>query len=409
MSYPVIIIGAGVSGLALAQGLLRTGRPFRVFERDPTLHARTQGYRVRISEEGINALEQNLPPTRYEKLKRCCARVSASTGNAPTCHLDAVTAGPAEGLFKAGQPPPITAGGKPLSADRTVLREVLSEDLEQHLEFGKEFETHEEDDEGVVVAFTDGSTVKGCLLVGADGAWSRVRQRILPSYSLLDTEGRLVYGKSEMTEKLASHFSTRAMTTDGMTLIRDPESGLLCLLEPMRFEQSEDYVPTDYIYWALFLRKDREMPDKDLLRLTAGETSAFVQRLTGQWHPSARCLFDGAQMSVVRVISTKPPIPNLEHHPMATLVGDAVHPMAPTAAYGATTALNDAGVLAKALERVETAAEIRSAIKVYENKMRVYSNDALVRSSMGGKVVFGMRPFDELPDVSIGTTEGRTM
>ena len=80
MAEPVIIIGAGFSGLALAQGLLKHGQiPFRVFERDPDLHARQQGYRVRISEEGISALAQNLPPERFEKLKRCCAHVSPTT------------------------------------------------------------------------------------------------------------------------------------------------------------------------------------------------------------------------------------------------------------------------------------------------------------------------------------------
>ena len=123
---PVFIIGAGLGGLALAQGLLKNNISFRIFECDPRLHGRTQGYRVRISEEGISALEQNPLSARYEKVKRCCAHLHMSTGNAPTCHLDATSAAEAEGPFKGGQQAPIKTTGRPLSADRSALREVLS-------------------------------------------------------------------------------------------------------------------------------------------------------------------------------------------------------------------------------------------------------------------------------------------
>ena len=83
-SKPILIIGAGVSGLCLAEGILKnTNLPFRVFERDPSLHARSQGYRVRVSGEGIAALRHNLPSERFDRLiANACAFVH--DGSVPT-------------------------------------------------------------------------------------------------------------------------------------------------------------------------------------------------------------------------------------------------------------------------------------------------------------------------------------
>jgi 2-polyprenyl-6-methoxyphenol hydroxylase-like FAD-dependent oxidoreductase len=69
---PVLVAGAGVSGLALAQGLVKRGIDVRIFERDPENDTRTQGYRFRISQEGINALRTNLPEALYREIERCC-------------------------------------------------------------------------------------------------------------------------------------------------------------------------------------------------------------------------------------------------------------------------------------------------------------------------------------------------
>ncbi|MDE1011873.1 MAG: NAD(P)-binding protein, partial [Paraburkholderia fungorum] len=41
----VSIVGAGLGGLCLAQGLRKAGVPFDVYERDAAAESRTQGYR----------------------------------------------------------------------------------------------------------------------------------------------------------------------------------------------------------------------------------------------------------------------------------------------------------------------------------------------------------------------------
>ena len=52
----VLIVGGGIGGLALAQGLKREGVSAAIYERDTSLTSRLQGYRVHISPGGSRAL-----------------------------------------------------------------------------------------------------------------------------------------------------------------------------------------------------------------------------------------------------------------------------------------------------------------------------------------------------------------
>ena len=64
----IIIIGAGLGGLALAQGLIRAGFDVIVFERDQSPESRAQGYRISIRAMGLAALKALLPQARFERL-----------------------------------------------------------------------------------------------------------------------------------------------------------------------------------------------------------------------------------------------------------------------------------------------------------------------------------------------------
>ena len=139
------------------------------------------------------------------------------------------------------------------------------------------------------------------------------------------------------------------------------------------------------------------MPDQELLGLSDSDTAALVRRLTEDWNPSLRCLFDNFDASLNRIVSVKPPIPTWEGHARVTLVGDSIHAMSPTAAFGATSALQDAGLLAQKLGQCKDNNNICVAVWKYEDEMREYTKGALEKSAMGGKVMFGMKSYDELP------------
>ena len=53
MRNRILIVGAGLSGLSLAQGLVKSGFNVTVFERDESPTSREQGYRISIRSLGM--------------------------------------------------------------------------------------------------------------------------------------------------------------------------------------------------------------------------------------------------------------------------------------------------------------------------------------------------------------------
>lgn len=157
----VLIIGGGISGAALAQGLKRSNIPFHVYESDPTPTFRTQGYRFRIAGAGAEALRDVLPAELFERFEKIC-----TTTNLGGTNIDALTRKLAPMSSRGvrgppGGPPRGPPNSKPrdlvFAADRTVTRNVLLHDVAGSITFGKRLERYEtQDDSSVTAFFTDG-------------------------------------------------------------------------------------------------------------------------------------------------------------------------------------------------------------------------------------------------------------
>ena len=402
LAHPILISGAGIGGLALAQGLLKAKIPFRVFERDHSFNIRTQGYRFRLPEAGINALTQLLSPELF-------ARVVATSGKSPektwaSAHLDALSGEAVVAVGPSGpaQGPPGAGDAEQLILDRTVLRAQLMRDVESYVEYGRECSSYEVTPSGVIVRFADGGEAVGSLLVGADGSRSRLRKQLAPQLDVVDTEGRLIYGKTLLTAELEEKFPKDALT--GATLIQDrtQESPTGVLLEPVRFKDNEfrSQLPKDYVYWALCVRKDNpHIKDSTTLNLTAEESAALARTITQEWHHSFHALFDLQDVSqayLIRADTVRPEIPVWNPTKRVTLIGDAAHLMSPTAGAGTVSAFRDAANLVQIVKNEGISVD---GIRDHETMMREFAGQAIKRSIWGGKLLFGMRPFEELNTV----------
>lgn len=94
----------------------------------------------------------------------------------------------------------------PHTVDRTVSRDLLLNDLESSINYGKKlakFETNNTAQE-VTAHSKDGTSTTGTLVVGADGLRSAVRKQYLPNQKVLDTGGRIrAYAGEAITRSTA--------------------------------------------------------------------------------------------------------------------------------------------------------------------------------------------------------------
>ena len=76
-AFHVLIIGGGLGGLCLAQGLKKASISVAVYERERTPSDRLQGYRIHIEPQGNLALHACLPPDLFEAYRA----TAGSAGN----------------------------------------------------------------------------------------------------------------------------------------------------------------------------------------------------------------------------------------------------------------------------------------------------------------------------------------
>lgn len=403
---PIIIIGAGLGGLAFAQGLRKASIPFKVFERGESIAIRNQGYRVRLISQGVSALRSLVDDNVWRAFEETCPEIHLD--GLPT--IDAVTCEITDADFHGNDPRGRMASGheKPYNADRAVLREVLLTGLEEHMAFAKNFSHYELTDSGVNAFFADGTKVAGSLLVGADGARSVVRQQYLPDFRLLDTKNRMIYGKTPLTPSFSSRMLPEAFKR--LSFIKDPQAGSLTLIEALHFLPKSQRIdqrdlPNDYMYWVT-ISPPLAYPDaeKALKRIDKEGAADAALTTTNAWHPSLKVMIeeqDRTQTGVYGLLSVDPEslLRGWQPNGRVTILGDAAHAMMPSEANGTGTALKDAALLVSLIR--EHGVGLRS-VALYEEEMRQYASEAVIAAARIGPKVFGFGPLEDAVEVQQG-------
>ena len=411
----ILIIGAGLAGLGLAQGLKQAQIPFHVFERDTSAGFRAQGYRIRMGPDGAGAVKRLLPEHLWNAYEAMAAEV-VHGGH----QLDVETGEESAWMGgRRGPPgPPPGMDGRAYNVDRAVLRDLLLLGLEGNVSFGKKLEKFEVVESAVVLYFADGTSERGGLLVGADGVRSVVRKQLLPGMVVLDTEGRAVFGKTVLTDE-----TKRVMHPhigDGIVVTAQSNEGRMRLFtDGMRFdrEQAAPFekqlgirLPPDYIYWVLVFRSDVVSPgeEKKLLYLTPEQSAQKAIDMTSSWHEQLRTImkhqkvdaastlaFLTASSDFVSSWASKP----ANTKSCVTLIGDSAHPAPPVGGIGANAGFQDAMDLCDALTKLSPTRDehVRGKqITLFEEKMLARAKSAVEKGVMGGGHFFGMKPLSEL-------------
>jgi 2-polyprenyl-6-methoxyphenol hydroxylase-like FAD-dependent oxidoreductase len=359
---PVLIVGAGLGGLLLAQSLRSHRIPFTLYERDVAGSSRLQGYRLRLSVDGLTALEQVLQPAHYARLRAGCTELGGGSIEA----IDAVTMQVAAGGPGGARLAP-PGGGDVVGVDRAFLRTTLFEGIEEVTVFGAQVVGYALQDDGVAARFADGTTSPvGALLVGADGVRSAISKQLTNgALKVYDTGARMIHGSSPVAafEGLGA----------GVFSIRDDTraAGRIVVITNTLRRQS-----TPSFGWVLGGTPGTFSAPFDDFSV-AGKPAADLSRaLTAGWHERLRPIFEEQiddEAAFLKMSTSSPDgVAEWKSEPRVTLIGDAVHAMTPAGGVGANTALRDAALLGRLLADAVGSREGLTA--TYEREMRAYAS-----------------------------------
>jgi 2-polyprenyl-6-methoxyphenol hydroxylase-like FAD-dependent oxidoreductase len=344
MAPRIAILGAGPSGLMLASVLLHNNfTDFILFEGEATAHIRNQGGTLDLHpQSGQRALREAGLFDEFEKIVRYEGEDFILADKTGKTHVKVVE----------------TERGRP-EVDRTQLRDMLIASLPaekikwgkraKHVEIGK-------------ITFQDGTEESGFeLIVGADGAWSKVRQlltHVPPFYSgISGLEIRLpdVDKRHPRVAEMCGKGSCFVFGGDDKNVMLMQRQGggsvriYACGSKPEGWVKEPGY----------------DLNDQDAVK-------AAFKKDYAAWAPeqvAALTDFDTTTGDEVipRVLYMLPVGIRWAHTPGVTLLGDAAHLMTPFAGEGMNQALQDGMELA--LQILKDPKDLNTAVKTYEAEM----------------------------------------
>jgi 2-polyprenyl-6-methoxyphenol hydroxylase-like FAD-dependent oxidoreductase len=372
MTTPVTIIGAGLGGLTLARVLHVNGIPATVYEADASPAARTQGGQLDIHERnGQAALAAAGLLEEFRRHIHAGAEATRVLGPDGTVLLD--------------QPDDGT-GGRPevLRGDlRRILLDALPEDA---VRWGHKLAAVRPLGDGRhELTFADGSTATTEVLVGADGAWSRVRP-------LLSDATPAYYGTSFVETYLFDaderHPASARAVGAGALLATVPGKGI---------QAHREAGGVLHTYVAL------TKPPEWFAAIDFTDATAALARLAEEfdgWAPELTALLtDGETPPVLRPINALPIGHQWARVPGVTLLGDAAH-LSPPNGEGANLAMFDGSQLGQAL--AAHPGDVEAALAEYERDMFARSADEAEEAARDFEVIFGADSPTSLIDLFTG-------
>ena len=372
----IAIVGGGPGGLTLARLLQQSGAQVAVYERDMSRSARVQGSALDLHEHsGLAALQ-------------AAGLIDAFwTNHRPD--LDRLRLTDAFGRILHDHGRNMSGAGKRPEIERGPLRDLLLDSLQPGtVQWDCKLESAAMEGEQVLLRFADGRTVLADIVIGSDGANSRLRDLVTPvrpEYVGVALVEMLVPAAKQTIPELWELLGGSALIALGgertIGMGTKPDGSVL-------------------VYAGL---KTHDGSVRQSLEQAGGpdERAAWFRTHFEGWSLLWEPLFRQAESVVWRPLLVCPPNQRWAPRPNVTLIGDAAHVMPPYAGEGVNMAMLDALVLSKLLLGEETSS---GAIAAYEAemfaRMQTITADTMTNTEMfyapdaSDRVVALFRSFD---------------
>ncbi|TVY13508.1 putative FAD-dependent monooxygenase [Lachnellula arida] len=367
----VLIAGAGVVGLTIAQGCKRNGIPFTIFEKDEHRTSRPQGWAVTLH-WSLNSLRRTIGPELSETISETSIDPSLQKDKGNFLFLNAET-----GDVRYKIPP----SKERVRLNRLRLLNHLSTGLD--IQWGKSVASYEDLPDGTIkVHFRDGPSATGSMLVGCDGSNSKLRHSLI-------------------TDEQKSNLTTLPIKCTGVVRHFTPDEGaeprsvdplLFMGLQPKTsnflwysvqdvYTESDGRLSFDALVMISWPVKDEE---KDAIPPTKRLCVANMKERASGFYGTFRRIVEGIpddSESVTSLTLADFPVLDWESNHNVTLAGDAAHAMTMYRGEGANHGILDAALLVDQLAEVQNG-ELgqAAAIEAYEKEMKVRGAGAVLKS-----------------------------